>query len=241
MRLAPHFANIFYAPLRRVVATKAPDPDSIVLDKTDLSNVTRFPGNPADNSPTANIAPFADATGYGLQPGTTPLMAEFARTLQDAIDHCPGHGAAAAAKAALRGYVCDPALLAPVHKQGDDENYRRHLLYAAPDGSCTVLALVWLPGQLTPIHGHTAWGAVGVYEGNPFCENFDHCSNEHGAMSLRSKMKLRLQGGDLATVRPGIDDVHRIGNDTRRRAITIHVYGRDLLAEPGKLNIVFPE
>jgi predicted metal-dependent enzyme (double-stranded beta helix superfamily) len=43
----------------------------------------------------------------------------------------------------------------------------------------------------------------------------------------------------LATVRPGIDDVHRIGNNTQRRAITVHVYGRDLVAEPTSLNIVF--
>jgi len=207
-----------------------------VLDKTHRDNVTPFPGNPA-----ANIEPFADATGYGLQPGTTPLMAEFVQTLQQAIDQCPGHGAAAAAKAALRGYVCDPALLAPMHKQGDNDNYKRHLLYAAPDGSCTVLALVWLPGQITPIHGHTAWGAVGVYEGQPFCENYENAQNEFGAISLRSKLKMRLQSGDLATVRPGIDDIHRIGNDSMQRAITIHAYGRDLLAEPGKLNIVFPE
>ncbi len=52
-------------------------------------------------------------------------------------------------------------------------------------------------------------------------------------------MKLRLQSGDVATVRPGIDDVHRIGNDTQQRIITIHIYGRDLVAEPTSLNIVF--
>ncbi len=205
-----------------------------MLDKTQRDNVTPFPGNPA-----AKIAGVSGVAQYGLQPGTTPLLAELAATLQDTLNTCTGHGAAAAAKAALRGYVCDAALLAPVHKQGDNENYKRHLLYASPDGNCTVLALVWLPGQVTPIHGHTAWGAVGVFEGNPFCENYDVSYNDNGAMGLHSKMKMRLQSGDLATVRPGIDDVHRIGNDTQRRAITIHVYGRDLVAEPSSLNIVF--
>jgi len=197
------------------------------------SNVTPFPGNPA-----ANLQ-LAGELQYGVQPGTTPLLAEFTRTLQNAVDACPGHGAAAAAQAALRGYVCDPALLAAEQMQGTPDTYQRHLLYAAADGSCTVLALVWLPGQLTPIHGHTAWGAVGVYAGHPFCENFDTCHNEHGAIGLRSKMRLRLQSGDLTTVRPGIDDLHRIGNDSQYKAITIHVYGRDLVAEPGSLNIVF--
>ena len=204
-----------------------------MLEKVDTARITPFPGDPAARLDLSGKA------AYGLQPGTTALMAEFARTLQEAINSCKGHGAAAAAKAALRGYVCDPNLLTAAQKQGDVDGYRRHLLYAAPDGGCTVLALVWLPGQVTPIHGHTAWGAVGVYEGNPFCENYDTAVNEQGTMSLRSKMKMRLHAGDLSSVRPGIDDLHRIGNDTRSRAITIHVYGRDLLAEPDSLNIVF--
>lgn len=178
---------------------------------------------------------------YGAQPGTTPVLAEFADNLQQVMQRCTGHGAAAAAKALLRGYVCDSQLLAVEHKQGNADTFKRHLLYAAPDGSMSILALVWLPGQVTPIHGHTAWGAVGVFEGEPFCENFATWQNDNAAIGLRSTMKMRLQSGTVASVRPGIDDVHRIGNDTQRRAITIHVYGRDLLAEPGKLNIVFPE
>jgi len=205
-----------------------------VLDILKGNNITPFPGRPD-----ARISGISGELRYGLQNDTTPLMAEFVQTLQNTIDNCQGPGTAAAAKAALRGYVCDDNLLAPVHKQGCEENYTRHLLYAAADGSCTVLALVWYPGQVTPIHGHTAWGAVGVYEGNPFCENYDTAPNEHGAIQLRSEMKLRLQSGDVATVRPGIDDVHRIGNDTQQRVITIHIYGRDLVAEPTSLNIIF--
>lgn len=198
----------------------------------DGSRISAFPGNPA-----APLHAGATPRCYGLQPGTTPLLAELARTLQTAVNTCAGHGAAAAARSALRGYVCDSRLLSAEHKQADPDNYRRHLLYAALDGSLSILALVWLPGQVTPIHGHTAWGALGVYEGHPFCENFDHCRDAHGGTSLRSKMKMCLHPGDLGTVRPGIDDLHRIGNDTRQRAITVHAYGRDLLASPGSLNI----
>jgi predicted metal-dependent enzyme (double-stranded beta helix superfamily) len=199
------------------------------------SKVAQFPGIPD--------APVTKTAGlrYGVQPGTTPLLTELAENLQSVIDRCAAHAAAPAAKALLRGYVCDPKLLAVEHKQGDPDTYKRHLLYAAPDGSMSILALVWLPGQVTPIHGHTAWGAVGVYEGEPFCENFATWQNDNAAIGLRSTMKMRLQPGTLASVRPGIDDVHRIGNDTMHRAITLHVYGRDLLAEPGKLNITFSQ
>ena len=45
--------------------------------------------------------------------------------------------------------------------------------------------------------------------------------------------------GSVATVQPGIDDVHRIGNKGPTEAITIHIYGRDLLARPGSINITF--
>jgi predicted metal-dependent enzyme (double-stranded beta helix superfamily) len=200
------------------------------------SNITAFPGDPAAPVVRDENGP---QLAYGLQPGTTPLLAELADNLQTTVHSCPGHGAAAAAKAALRGYVCEPALLDTLHKQGDLKKFRRHLLYAAPDASLSIIAVVWMPGQVTPVHGHTAWGAVGVYEGSPFCESFDTWQNNNAAIGLRSKLTLRLSPGDLATVRPGIDDLHRIGNDTPRRCITIHAYGRDLLASPASINIVF--
>lgn len=209
-----------------------------MLTKTD-TKVTQFPGQP--DAPVERGTETDDDLRYGLQPGVTALMGEFASNLQSVVNRCGGHGAAAAAKALLRGYVCDPNLLAVEHKQGDPDKYRRHLLYAAPDGSMSILALVWLPGQVTPIHGHTAWGAMGVYEGQPFCENFATWENDHSAIGLRSTVKLRLQPGELGSVRPGIEDLHRIGNDSQQRAITIHIYGRDLLADPGKLNIIFSE
>ncbi|MDP7093851.1 MAG: cysteine dioxygenase family protein [Gammaproteobacteria bacterium] len=196
------------------------------------SNITPFPGNMAEPI-------FAESQAYGLQPGTTPLLAELTETMQSAVNKCPGFGAAAAAKAAMRGFLCEPVLLDLCHKEGSTTNFKRHLLYAAPDGSLSLIAIVWMPGQVTPVHGHTAWGAVGVHEGSPFGENFDTWQNEHAAPGLRSKMKMLLKPGDITTVRPGIDDLHRVGNDTPSRCITIHAYGQDLLAHPASLNIVF--
>ena len=45
------------------------------------------------------------------------------------------------------------------------ERYRQHLLYVAPDGGFSVIALVWLPGQKTSIHNHLSWCVVGIYQG----------------------------------------------------------------------------
>ena len=176
---------------------------------------------------------------YGLQPGATQLIAELARTLHATASRCQPHALPAAAKASLRGYLCESALLAPEHRQGCADRYQRHLLYADPQRQFSILAIVWLPEQCTPIHGHTAWGAVGVYAGHPYCEVFDTRTDARPAMELTPQMKLRLHPKDLAIVQPGIDDVHRIGNDSRSTCITIHIYGRDLLASPGSINISF--
>lgn len=201
--------------------------------RPDNSNITPFPGHPGANLGTAEKTHLK----YGLQPGTTPMLAELVDTMHAALERCEPHALSAAAKASLRGYVCNPAILSVEHKEGSATNYRRHLLYAAEDRSFSILALIWNPGQCTPIHGHTAWGAAGVYEGNPYCESYSMVENGRKTIELRHNMTMRLQPSDIATVEPGIDDAHRIGNDGVSRCITIHIYGRDLLASPGSINI----
>jgi len=199
------------------------------------SVVTPITGHPAANNRAASGA----ALSYGVQPGCSTHVEQLADTLHATLAGCEPHAYAAAGKASLRGYLCEPALLSSEQRAGNPDTYTRHLLYAAPDSSFSILAIVWRPGQLTPIHGHTAWGTVGVYTGSPYCEIFDASPNTRQQMHLRPTMKLRLKAGDLATVQPGIDDVHRLGNDGGTECITIHIYGRDLLAHPGSINITF--
>ena len=197
------------------------------------ATVSPFTGHPAANL----LADEAGNAQYGLQPHATPLLAELAQTMHAALERCSPHALSAAAKASLRGYLCEDELLDPAHKQGGRADYRRHLLYAAPDRSFSILAIVWRPGQSTPVHGHTAWGAAGVYAGAPFCESFVTEASRRGVLDLRHTHTLRLKPGDIATVEPGIDDAHRIGNDMPGNAVTVHIYGRDLLKCPGAINI----
>ena len=195
--------------------------------------ITPFNGDPA-----ANLS--ADERGaavYGVQPGCSPRVTELATAMHATLAHCPAHGLSAAAKSCLRGYLCEPNLLTPDQKQGSRDNYVRRLLYAAPDHRFSILALIWNPGQHTPIHGHTAWGAAGVMEGKPYAETFFIRETAPRVMGLQPDVKLQLKPGDIATVEPGIEDIHRLGNDSRERAITIHIYGRDLLRRPAAINI----
>lgn len=199
---------------------------------TNNNRIVPFAGHPA-----ANIRATTVNYKYGLQPGASPLVAELAATIHATLNNCPPHALAAAAKAALRGYLCDDKLLAIAHRAGEMRDYRRHLLYADPDCQFSILAIVWQPEQCSAIHGHTTWGAIGVYEGNPYCEVFDTLASGQTKARLNPLLKLQLKPGDLAIVQPGINEVHRIGNSSWSRCITIHIYGRDLLSRPGSINI----
>mgnify|MGYP006282901563 CR=1 FL=1 len=113
------------------------------------------------------------------------------------------------------------------------DTYRRHVLYADPRGRFTVLSVVWRPGQGTPVHGHTAWGAVGVYAGTPSVANYRLVCD--GAAELACEAV--CAPGDVSCVQPGIDYPHRVCNASDDVAITVHTYGRDLTEDPASINI----
>jgi len=74
---------------------------------------------------------------------------------------------------ALRSNLPDPADLLPAPlRHGDPSCYQSHLLYAEPDGSFSVAAMVWLPGQETVIHDHVAWCVTAVLQGLEYEEVF---------------------------------------------------------------------
>ena len=57
---------------------------------------------------------------------------------------------------AIRGSLVDLDLLAEEHRLSKPDTYTRHLLHADPNGLFSILALVWGPGQGSPVHGHPA-------------------------------------------------------------------------------------
>ena len=115
-----------------------------------------------------------------------------------------------------------------------DSCYRRHLLYTDPAGRFTVLALVWRPGQSTPVHGHSAWGAVGVYRGKPSVSTYCY-DGDHGTVA---DAQIDCKPGDVSHVQAGVASPHRIFNASNDIAITIHTYGRDLSVDPASINIL---
>lgn len=71
----------------------------------------------------------------------------------------------AAVAEALAAFAAEPTLLAGHDCPCSPDRYVRHLLHSDPAGGYAVVALVWRPGQMSPVHAHKAWCAFAVHEG----------------------------------------------------------------------------
>jgi predicted metal-dependent enzyme (double-stranded beta helix superfamily) len=115
--------------------------------------------------------------------------------------------------AALRASLPDPAaiLSAPL-RRGDPAGYQSHLLYAEPDGSFSISAMVWMPGQQTMIHDHVAWCVTGVLQGREYEEIFA-LADSGRALRLAAR-----NSGDTVAISMHVygADISRLGNSIRR-------------------------
>jgi predicted metal-dependent enzyme (double-stranded beta helix superfamily) len=66
----------------------------------------------------------------------------------------------------LRLHLPSPDVLTAEQRYGDPLTYRCHVLHAESDGSFSIVALVWRPGQATPIHDHVTWCVFGELQGS---------------------------------------------------------------------------
>ena len=124
-------------------------------------------------------------------------------------------------RAALREATASPGWLPPERRRASHENYARHLIYADPADRFSILAIVWDRGQMSPIHGHHCWCAVGVYRGM-LTETY-YRESENGQLPVETGSARHAVGE--STFDPSGTGIHRIGNYSGVLAISIHVYG----------------
>lgn len=131
-------------------------------------------------------------------------------------------------------------LLRPNQRISDPECYKRHLLYAEPKGRFTLLALVWLPSQQTPVHGHNAWCVVGVHEGAIGVTTYRR-DNPHltDCCALSTSGDFTAPAGTVSFVQPDPEGIHRLSNTSAKAVITLHTYGMNLLNEPTAINKIY--
>ena len=127
--------------------------------------------------------------------------------------------------AALRAGLPDAAEILPATlRRGDPAGYQSHLLYAEPDGSFSISAMVWMPGQQTMIHDHVAWCVTGVLQGRESEEIFA-LTDGGRALGLAAR-NVNPAGAVSGFAPPG--DIHRVRNTGDTVAVSMHVYGADI-------------
>ncbi|WP_372619641.1 cysteine dioxygenase [Falsiroseomonas sp.] len=120
---------------------------------------------------------------------------------------------------AIAAHVARPELLEGRDCPCCPDQYVRHLLHSDPEGGYAVVALVWRPGQMSPVHAHRTWCAFGVHQG-VLTETY----YAPGEPPVPCETRLLAPG---ATGNGPADPrlIHRLANLSCRTAISIHCYG----------------
>jgi 3-mercaptopropionate dioxygenase len=135
----------------------------------------------------------------------------------------------------LRAHLPGPEILTAAERQGDPGRYCQHLLHVEPDGAFSVVALVWRPGQVTPVHDHVTWCVFGVLQG---AEHEELYALSADGRSLREAGRSENLPGEVSGFAPP-GDIHRVRNSGGGVAISLHVYGADINRLGGSVRRVY--
>ena len=171
----------------------------------------------------------------GLEaPAFFVTLEEFLAACRAAAGGCPDPADCVQAIAPMMaGLIAHaPAFLTEKHYRSDPAHYARNAIYIAPDRTLSLYALVWLPGQWTPVHDHGSWGVVGVVEGmleeRAYMPADGDIVADSGIRLRRGGMVL-LSPGAVTTFVPNPDHIHRTGAAAERpRVVSLHLYGRTM-------------
>ncbi|MCK6451548.1 MAG: cysteine dioxygenase [Alphaproteobacteria bacterium] len=133
----------------------------------------------------------------------------------------------------MRGLLAEaPRFLTPAHRRADPAHYARNAVHISPGNGISLFALVWQPGQWTPVHDHGTWGVVGVVEGVLQERNYSRTDGHHGRASgieLRRGGITLLAPGSVSTFVPNPDHIHVTGvPDDAPPVLSLHLYGREM-------------
>ena len=136
-------------------------------------------------------------------------------------------------------HITEPDLLDGISCTGSALQYTRTLLHAGSGYS--ILAIVWLPGQMSPVHGHKAWCALGVHQGE-LVETYLKASSS--GKTNRNELQVtgcrQLAAGAVSGSEAEPDFYHRMANLGVVPAVSIHVYGAAFDCLGTDLNRLWP-
>ena len=118
------------------------------------------------------------------------------------------------------------------HTRSEPGHYARNAIHISPSGNLSLFALVWLPGQWTPVHDHGSWGVVGIVRGVLEERSYMSASGEILAdegIRLKRGGVILLNPGSVSSFVPNPDHIHMTGvPEGREPCISLHLYGRNM-------------
>ena len=120
--------------------------------------------------------------------------------------------------------VADRALVPAEARRPQAERYTRHMLHADPQGRYAIVALVWGPGQFSPVHGHHTWCSYAVISGLLTETTYNYDAQTGLATPIASE---ELGFGATRFEYAGLSAVHKLGNAGDNVAVSLHIYGVD--------------
>lgn len=151
------------------------------------------------------------------------------------------HRITAGVQQRLARLLAGPEFLTPQQREPDLAHYRSHLLAVAPSRTFSVVGLVWLPGQVTPIHDHICWCVVGVLQGVEREQRYGLRAEKSGTHFLVPEGGETLTAGHTCALIPPEENIHQVRNAGDDLAISLHVYGEDIGVYGSSINQCFDE
>ena len=145
------------------------------------------------------------------------------------------------AKQGLRATLDDGSLLADLDTPQETDKYVRNLAYCDKENQFSILTLYWPTGVKSSIHGHSTWGAVGVYSGAVCVLTYDNVHDAGKSWMLKKTNEFVAGPKCLSGNGPDSEGIHQIWNQFKESAWTIHIYGMDLSEDPMAINIFYAD
>jgi predicted metal-dependent enzyme (double-stranded beta helix superfamily) len=170
--------------------------------------------------------------------GRTRALSSLTRSLDTlvAADH-DASTIAARVGMLLRPALGDPGLIESRHREPASDRYRQHIVHVHPTGRYSIVALVWKPGQATPIHDHRCWCVLGVWRGLERETTYE--LHDAAGLAVVPRRSTISAPGDVSVLVPPDEDIHRVENGGTSLAISIHIYGADISTLGSSINREF--
>jgi len=98
------------------------------------------------------------------------------------------------------------------------------MLYDEPEFSLTVQTVVWLPGRVSPIHNHAAWGVVALISGEEKNTFWRRARDSEFPDRIEKVGEQVLVPGDIISFMP--DAIHHVEVMGEEPTITFNLYGK---------------